>query len=362
MATAKFCRKAALVAAGHRGRPRRSARPAFCFLMTPIKLIEVRSELGAGTRGASLGVDALRTACLNQGSDYFRRYNRVAVPDLNHVLFERNLFPFAKYVDSIYAVQKDIARTVEQTLRFGEFPLVLAADHSNANATIAGIKAAYPHKTLGVIWIDAHADLHSPYTTPSGNVHGMPLAAALGQDNRARQRNRPDRETEFFWQRLQNLAEPGPKLRPEHLVYVAVRDTEAEEDALIAELNIKWVRLAEIEQKGSRQLTRELLGYLHGCDIIYVSFDVDSLDSGFSKGTGTPVEAGLYLSEAENLCQDLLADERVVCFEMVEINPTLDSENTMAKNAFVILEKATAAVERRLRPEAVGPVPRKIVL
>jgi arginase len=321
--------------------------------MKRIKLLEVRSELGAGTRGAGMGIDALRVACLNKGSDYFRRFNTVTLPDLNHVLFDKTPFPFARHIDSIYTVQKGIAQAVEQTLRFGEFPLVLAGDHSSANATIAGIKAAYPAKTLGVIWIDAHADIHSPYTTPSGNVHGMPLAASLGVDNLKHQRNVPDAETEFFWRRLQNLGEPGPKLLPEHLVYVVVRDTEDEEDALIEELGIKWIRLPEIKAKGSRQLTREIYEHLRFCDLVYISFDVDSLDSSFSIGTGTPVEDGLYLSEAENLCQDLLENERVVCFEMVEINPTLDNGNTMAKNAFNILEKATAAIERRLRLEEV---------
>ena len=321
--------------------------------MKRIKILEVRSELGAGTRGSSMGIDALRVACLNKGSDYFRRFNSVVLPDLNHVLFEKNHFPFAKHIDSIYTVQKGIANAVEQTLRFGEFPLVLAGDHSSANATIAGIKAAYPAKTLGVIWIDAHADIHSPYTTPSGNVHGMPMAASLGVDNLKHQRNIPDAETEFFWRRLQNLAEPGPKLKPEHLVYVVVRDTEEEEDSLIEELGIKWIKLPEIKAKGSRRLAREIYEHLRFCDLVYISFDVDSLDSSFSIGTGTPVEDGLYLSEAENLCQDLLENERVVCFEMVEINPTLDNGNTMAKNAFNILEKATDAIERRLRLEEV---------
>ena len=321
--------------------------------MKRIKLLEVRSELGAGTRGAGMGIDALRVACLNKGSDYFRRFNSVVVPDLNHVLFDKTPFPFAKHIDAIYTVQKGIAATVEQTLRFGEFPLVLAGDHSSANATIAGIKATYPQKTLGVVWIDAHADIHSPYTTPSGNVHGMPLAAALGVDNLAHQRNIPDAETEFFWRRLQNLGEPGPKLTPAHLVYVVVRDTEEQEDALIEELGIKWIKLPEIKAKGSRQLTREIYQHLRFCDMVYISFDVDSLDSSFSIGTGTPVEDGLYLSEAENLCQDLLENERVICFEMVEINPTLDNGNTMAKNAFNILEKATDAIERRLRLEDV---------
>ena len=319
--------------------------------MKRIKLLEVRSELGAGTRGASMGIDALRVACLNKGSDYFRRYSTATVPDLNHVLFEPDAFPLAHHIDAIYTVQKGITSAVEQTLRLGEFPLVLSGDHSSANATIAGIKAAYPHKTLGVIWIDAHADIHSPYTTPSGNMHGMPLAAALGEDNLPCQRNQPDAETEFFWQRLRNLGEPGPKLAPQHLVYVAVRDTEAEEDALIERLEIKWIKLPEIKAKGSRQLAREIYEHLRFCDLVYISFDVDSLDSSFSKGTGTPVEEGLFLSEGENLCQDLLENNRVVCFEMVEINPTLDQENTMAQNAFNILEKATAAIEKQLRLE-----------
>ncbi|GAA4364660.1 arginase [Hymenobacter saemangeumensis] len=321
--------------------------------MKRIKLLEVRSELGAGTRGASMGIDALRVACLNKGSDYFRRFNSVVVPDLNHVLFDRNHFLYAKHIDSIYTVQKAIANAVEQTLRFGEFPLVLAGDHSNANATIAGIKATYPHKTLGVVWIDAHADIHSPYTTPSGNVHGMPMAMALSQDNLDCQRNQPDPETEFFWRRLQNLGEAGPKLKPEHLVYVVVRDTEEQEDELIDRLGIKNFKLDEFLDKGPRQVAREIYEQLRFCDLVYVSFDVDSLDSRFSKGTGTPVEAGLNVREAISLCRHLLDNDRVVCFEMVEINPTLDSENTMAKNAFDILEAATEAIEERLRMDEV---------
>jgi len=320
--------------------------------MKRIKLIEVRSELGAGTRGASLGIDALRIACLNKGSDYFRRFNAVAVPDLNHVLFDKNHFPYAKHIDSVYTVLKGIANTVEQTLRFGEFPLVLAGDHSNAAGTIAGIKAAYPQKTLGVVWIDAHADIHSPYTTPSGNMHGMPLAMALNEDNRALQRNEPEPETEFFWRRLQSLGEPGPKLTPEHLVYVMVRDTQREEDELIAKLGIKNYVLDEFRAKGPKLVAREIYERLRFCDLVYVSFDVDSLDSRFSKGTGTPVEAGLNVQEAISLCHHLLENERVVCFEMVEINPTLDSENTMAQNAFDILEAATEAIQERLRLEA----------
>jgi arginase len=321
--------------------------------MRRIKLIEVRSELGAGTRGASLGIDALKVACLNKGSDYFRRFNSAVVPDQNQVLFDKNHFPYAKHIDSIYNVLKGVSSTVEQTLRFGEFPLVLAADHSNAAGTIAGIKAAYPHKTLGVVWIDAHADIHSPYTTPSGNVHGMPLAMALGADHRALQHNQVEPETEFFWRKLKDLGEAGAKITPDHLVYVVVRDTEPEEDRIIEEHGIRNFKLDEFRAKGARRVAREIYEQLRFCDLVYISFDVDSLDSRFSKGTGTPVELGLDVAEAMSLCRFLLENNRVVCFEMGEINPTLDSENTMASNAFDILEVATDAIQERLRLDTV---------
>ncbi|MDO6389205.1 arginase [Pontibacter sp. BT731] len=315
--------------------------------MKKIKLIEVRSELGAGTRGASMGIDALRVACWDKGCDYFKRFNSISVPDLNYTLFEKDLFPNAHRIDSILAVQKNIANAVVQTLELDMFPLVLSGDHSNAHGTIAGIKAAYPDKTLGVIWVDAHADIHSPYTSPSGNVHGMPLAMALNLDNLERQINDPEQETVFFWNSLKKLGFDGPKLKPEHLVYIVVRDTEEPEDFLLGKYGIKNFTYAEFTQKGPEQVAAEALERLRDCDIIYVSFDVDSLDSKFSKGTGTPVEVGLTVEEAKLLNYHLLQDPRIVCYEMTEINPTLDTENTMAENAFDILETATDAILHR---------------
>jgi arginase len=315
--------------------------------MKKVKLIEVRSELGAGTRGASMGVDALQVACWDKGSDYFKRFNSVSVPDLNYTLFDKDLFPHAHRIDSILTVQKNIANTVEQTIAMDMFPLVLSGDHSNAHATIAGVKAAYPDKTLGVIWIDAHADIHSPYTSPSGNVHGMPLAAALHFDNLERQINEPEPETIFFWNSLKKLGVDGPKLEPQHLVYMVVRDTEEPEDFLMTRYGIKNYTYAELNAKGVAQVAAEALDRLRDCDIIYVSFDVDSLDSKFSKGTGTPVEIGLTVDQAKELNSLLLQDPRIVCYEMTEINPTLDTENTMAENAFDILEAATEAILHR---------------
>ncbi|PTX21063.1 arginase [Pontibacter mucosus] len=312
--------------------------------MKKVKLIEVRSELGAGTRGASMGIDALLVACWDKGSDYFKRFNSISVPDLNYTLFDQDAFPYAHRIDSILTVQKNIGRAVEQTIAMDMFPLVLSGDHSNAHGTIAGIKAAYPDKTLGVIWIDAHADIHSPYTSPSGNVHGMPLAMALNFDNLERQINDPSPEAIFFWNSLKKLGFDGPKLKPEHLVYIVVRDTEEPEDYLIEKYGIKNFTYAELVSKGAATVAQEALDRLRDCDIIYVSFDVDSLDSKFSKGTGTPVEVGLTVQEAKELNYHLLQDPRVVCYEMTEINPTLDTENTMAENAFDILETATEAI------------------
>lgn len=312
--------------------------------MKNIKLIEVRSEIGAGTRGASLGIDALKVACLNKQSDYFERFNSVEVPNLNYVLFQKNLYPFAKYIDSVLTVQKNIAATVSQTLERGMFPLVLAGDHANAAGTIAGIKAAYPAKTLGVIWIDAHADCHSPYTTPSGNMHGMPLGTALNEDNLCCQINQPDAETLFYWQALKKVGVTGPKLKPAHLVYVMVRSTEEPENTLMHQNSIKNYGYDEFNAKGAAQVGQEALARLEDCDIIYVSFDVDSLDPKFSRGTGTPVAIGLTVTQAQELCYTLCQSPKVGCFEMVEINPTLDIKNTMAKNAFRILESATEAI------------------
>ena len=316
--------------------------------MKKIKLIEVKSEIGAGTRGASMGIDALRVACYDKGSDYFKRFNSIEVPNQNEVLFDPNPFPNAKYIDAVLTVQKAIAKTVYNTINLDMFPLVLAGDHGNAAGTIAGIKQAYPDKTLGVIWVDAHADIHSPYTSPSGNMHGMPLAASLSIDNLECKRNDPAPETVFFWESLKKVGGEQPKLKPEHLVYIVVRDTEQEEDFLISKHQIKNITKGELLEKAAATVAREAMERLKDCDLIYVSFDVDSLDSKFSKGTGTPVEVGLTVDEAKELCYNLVKDPRVCCFEMVEINPTLDTENTMAENAFDILEYATQAIEERL--------------
>jgi arginase len=298
----------------------------------PIKIIEVKSEIGAGTRGASMGVDAIKIAALDFGSPFFKRFKSVEVPTENNLLLEPIIHDYAKRIKGIYNLNDRLSKEIQKTLKADQIPIVLAGDHSSAIGTISGIRMAYPEKRLGVIWIDAHADMHSPYTTPSGNMHGMPLCCALGEDNRDRQQNKPDDETIEYWEKLKNLGGIIPKISYNDLVYIALRDFEAPEDYLIKKNKVRVFSLQEIRKKAVERIAIDSLNYLD---------DVDSMDSRISSGTGTPVPNGISEKEAGNLIYYLMRSKKIVCFEMVEINPTLDRENLMAENAFEILQKAT---------------------
>jgi arginase len=238
-----------------------------------------------------------------------------------------------------------VGAAVRDTLRDGRFPLLISGDHSSAGGTIAGIKMAYPESRLGVIWIDAHADLHSPYTTPSGNMHGMPLSTALNEDNIEEKVNDIDYEVIELWEMLKNVGDVSPKIEYRDLIYITLRDFEEQEAALIKKNKVKVVTTNEVRKTGVTKLSRELLKYLSHCDRIYISFDVDSMDPSVSRGTGTPVKGGLNEREAADLILELLQNERTCCLEFTEINPTLDSENVMAETVFEILQKVARQVE-----------------
>lgn len=310
-------------------------------MIKPIKIVEVKSEIGAGTRGASMGVDAIKIAALDFGSNFFKKFKSVEIQNENKLLLEPVVHDYAKRIKGIYNLNERIAKEIQKTLKADEIPIVLAGDHSSALGTISGIRMAYPEKRLGVIWIDAHADMHSPYTTPSGNMHGMPLCAVLGEDNRDRQQNKPDDETIEYWEKLKHLGDIYPKITYNDLVFIALRDFEPPEDYLIKKNKVRVFNLQEIRKKAVERVAIDSLNYLDHCDIIYVSFDVDSMDSRISSGTGTPVPNGITEKEAGNLIYYIMRSKKIVCFEMVEINPTLDRENLMAENAFEILQKAT---------------------
>ncbi len=315
--------------------------------MSNLKLIEVPSEIGAGTRGASLGIAAIKIAAHDFTSKFFKELPAEEVANENHLLYEPVKTPYARYIDGVSNVIERVADSVKNTLLEGKFPLVLAGDHSSSAGTISGIKMAYPNKRLGVIWVDAHADIHSPYTTPSGNMHGMPLAICLGEDNLESRVNRPEKGTVDAWEKLKNLGGITPKVDYEDLVYIAVRDTEYPENVLIKNKKIKIYTVPDMRKRGIEKVAYEALSKLDKCDLIYITFDVDSMDSKISQGTGTPVPNGITEKEAGRLLQGLVQNSKIVCFEMVEINPTLDRENLMAENAFEILVKVANMVEKQ---------------
>jgi arginase len=317
--------------------------------MRCVKLVEVKSEIGAGKRGASLGIDALHIASYKQLDDYFCLYPIQQVPVSNSSLCRATAFTYAKRIDAILENLTQTCKVIAQNLQENHFPIILSGDHSNSAATIAAIKQTFPHKKLGVIWIDAHADLHSPFTSPSGNMHGMPLAMALAEDNLDNQVNHVDSLTQSFWNKIKNLAYTGAKFLPQNLVYVAVRDTEPQEDALIKKYQISNYTVTELRNRGVESIAAEILHQkLADCDLIYVSFDVDSLDASISVGTGTPVIGGLSIEEATTLNELLVKDERICAWEMVEINPALDDKgNRMAEVAFDILKATTQAFQHQ---------------
>ena len=315
--------------------------------MKKIKLIEIDSEIGAGTRGASLGIGAMKIASLNFGSDYFAKHSSLVVQNENYVLFGNTDKTYAKNIKNYKTVIERLTDKMQEVFKSKSFPIILAGDHSTAAGTIAGIKRAYPNKRLGVIWVDAHADLHSPYTSPSGNIHGMPLAISLAEDNLDKKNNEVSDDIIQYWNELKNISGVSPAIDYRDLVFIGVRDTEQEENYLMSKHNIKKFSVSDVRNNGIEKIVEETNTYLENCDLIYISFDVDSMDSTYvSHGTGTPVPVGFSEYEATHLLLELLKNQKICCFEITEVNPTLDEKcNVMAETAFRILEKTTKILE-----------------
>ncbi len=308
--------------------------------MKNIKIIEVPSEIGAGTRGASLGIDAIKIAALDFMSNFFVHFPSEKIETENNLLFEPIHSPYAKRINGVLTMYERVSKSVKDTIRNNFFPVVISGDHSNSGGTIAGIKAAKPASRLGVIWIDAHADLHTPYTTPSGNMHGMPLSASIAEDNEESKVHELDEKTKKQWEQLKQFGKISPKVLPEDIVFISLRDYEKEEKFLIDKYEMKVITTAELRRKGPENVVRAALRYLTECTDIYVSFDVDCLDSSITKGTGTPVSNGLKEREAEDLVSKFMQNRKICCFEITEVNPTLDKENLMAEIAFNILQRS----------------------
>lgn len=307
--------------------------------VSKVVFVEVHNELGAGVRGARLSPEAIKTAALNAGSDLFNGADKISLAANHDLLGYPTDTPHAKYIEGIYELMQRHTAALAKVFGRGEQAIVLSGDHSTALASVAAFKANNRRTRIGVIWIDAHADLHSPYTSPTGNVHGMPVAAMLGMDNIAYQRNRVERKTQEYWDLVKALGLADSKIQPLDLIMVGVRDSEPEERQIIDEWGIRHFSVEDLRNTGAGQLGRDITGMLSECDVIYVSFDVDSMDPiEVSAGTGTPVLGGLTAQEAQNLMTAIAESPKVKCVEIAEVNPLVDVENVMGEAAFQILE------------------------
>ena len=307
-----------------------------------LKFFSAMSELGAGTRGSSLGMKALKFASLKYDHEFFSNREIVEIDTENELLYNPASKPFAKRSDGIARMYNKISEAISPAL-LDTRVVIFTGDHSNAGGTIAGIKNAFPDKRLGVIWVDAHADLHSPYTSPTGNVHGMPLATALGEDNIKDQVNDPGQEALDNWSIMKGAS---PRIQPEDLFFIAMRSAETPELNLVAEHNIPNITVEELRSIGTPESAKRALDHLSSCDIIYVSFDVDSMDPSVSVGTGTPVKDGLAESEARELLLHLVEDPRLCCLEVTEVNPLLDTNaNSMAEATFRVIKPVIEKLE-----------------
>ena len=284
-----------------------------------IRLIGVPMDLGQNLRGVDVGPSALRYAGLAQR---LRRLGHHVEDRGNIEVAVRTTLPEeAKgtvFIPAIRATCEQIYEAARQAIADGFLPLFMGGDHSIAMGTIGGATHDQP---AGVLWIDAHADYNTPDSSPSGNVHGMPLAVLRGLGP----------------SELVDMGRPGPKVEPEDVILIALRDIDARESEMLRDSRMGLYTMREIDERGIATVTREALRRLRHHDRLHVSFDVDSLDPMFAPGVGTPVTGGLTNREAHLLMELIADDGRIGSVDVVEINPILDEKNRTAEMASDLL-------------------------
>jgi len=297
-------------------------------------------DIGAGKQGAADGPVAIKDSIIGHGvskEDFILLNNALTQKDFD------DTFTHAKYIDIVLENSKKLEAQIVSVFNSKRMPIILSGDHSNAIGGLSGLKNANPEKTIGVIWIDAHADIHSPYTTPSGNLHGMPLAALAGLDNQEIAINSITEKEIYYWNELKKLgiAAISPKFDLKNLVFIGIRDAEDQEWEIIEKMGIKTFEPDDIRAFGIQNVLEQTLTYLEGCDLIYVSFDADSLDPEISLGTGTPSPDGLKKDEASIIFKTLMQHPKLGAFEITEVNPNLDENGKeMAKIIADLIIKA----------------------
>ncbi len=312
----------------------RSTSPSFSNI-TPrkIRVIGVPLDLGQSRRGVDMGPSAVRVAGLE-----------ARLEELGHVVEDAGNIdvaiaeqkeagdPHAKYLKEITAICTRNAELVLETLESGKIPIVLGGDHSVAAGTVSGVAEFHrrQNQKIGLIWIDAHTDINTPESSPSGNVHGMPLAATMGLGPAE----------------LSNIFNFSPKVIPENCVLVGVRDIDAIERANVRRAGIEVLTMRDIDERGMRTVMEEALR-IAGRETVgyHVSLDMDWIDPEDAPGVGTPVRGGATYREA-HLAMEIIADHgRMLSFEIVEVNPVIDEHNRTAELA---VELALSAFGKKI--------------
>lgn len=285
-----------------------------------ISLIGAPLDMGASMRGCRLGPDAIRLAGIAERLSKIG-YNVTDTGNVeidNHLGHERtpnNL----NYLDIVKKANIDIYNKVDQEMSKGQFPVVLGGDHAIAIGTIKAVLNHYPN--VGVIWFDAHGDINTNETTPSGNIHGMPVATLMGLGAKE----------------LLEIGDPKTKLKRENIVYIGSRDLDEGERYMLKDLGIKVFTMHEVDYYGLPKIMEEAIDYLQkSCDGIHVSFDMDVLDPTVAPGTGTTVPGGMGYREAHVALELLAKTKDVVSVEFVEVNPIIDDKNKTAEAAVAL--------------------------
>lgn len=289
-----------------------------------IEIIGAPSTFGQKKLGVNLGPDAIRYAGLlsrlkNLGLDVLDKGN-IEVPTIDVEKFNSEQQGLRNY-DEIVTVSENLSKATSEIVENGNFPLTLGGDHSIAVGSISGISQHY--ENLGVIWYDAHGDLNVPEESPSGNVHGMPLRILAGDG--------PDE--------LVHLNNFTPKVKPENIVLIGMRDLDEGERKYIKDKNIKTFTMADVDRFGIQEVIERSLEYLKSRNIdgLHFSLDVDALDPIETPGTGTRVLGGLSYRESHFALELLHESKLVTSMDIVEVNPLIDNLNSTAEQAVALL-------------------------
>jgi arginase len=294
-----------------------------------VRIIGVPSDFGTNRRGVDMGPSAIRYAGLVDqieaaGADCYDAGN-LPVPDVHAGANDESPVENARHLDAVAEVSSDIKAEVATAIEDGALPVVLGGDHSVAIGSMAGSAG---EGDIGVVWFDAHADYNRPETSPTGNVHGMPLAAALGQGA----------FSNMYWART-------PGLRAENVVWIGLRSVDDEEAEAVRRSQATAFTMSDIDERGVIDVTREALEIAaSGVDGLHVSLDMDWLDPNDAPGVGTPVRGGVTYREAHGALEEVAewadADGTLRSLEVVEVNPILDEHNETAKLATELVASA----------------------